>query len=183
MARASLPLLVVDGYNVIYGTPAYEKLIERGPRNTYTDPDPMERAREALVADVAAYAQRTYEAVIVYDGAGNVSPARPDFSTAGVKIIFSRTGESADSVIETLVTRAREKERKVVLVTSDNTVQASSGLGIARISAATIAHDFEQLRHETAGDLEDRTHAKMTLGSRLDAETRKKLDALRGKVR
>ena len=35
-------------------------------------------ARTALVGDVAAFAGRQYEAVVVFDAAGNVSPDRPN---------------------------------------------------------------------------------------------------------
>ncbi len=38
------------------------------------DTDPFDRARKLLVADVAAYAQGRYEAVVVFDGANSVSP-------------------------------------------------------------------------------------------------------------
>ena len=112
-----LPLLVVDGYNVIYGTTRYQGLIDEHAgagaladvASLSRDPyghDPFERAREALITDVAAYAQGSYDPVIVFDAAGNLSEERPDFSRAGVKVVFSKTGESADSVIERLATRA-----------------------------------------------------------------------------
>ena len=109
----TLPLLVVDGYNVIYGTGRYELMIDEHAgagaladvAHLSRDPyghDPFDRAREALIADVAAYAQGSYDPVIVFDGAGNLSEERPNFSRAGVRVLFSRTGESADTEIERL---------------------------------------------------------------------------------
>ena len=60
-------LLVVDGYNVIRATERYAHLIDEG------DADPYLRAREALLADVAAFAQGSYDPVVVFDGAGNLT--------------------------------------------------------------------------------------------------------------
>ena len=66
-------LLVVDGYNVIHATPKYEQLMFDRGDHPYSS-DVYERARMALIGDVAAFAGRQYEAVVVFDAAGNVSP-------------------------------------------------------------------------------------------------------------
>ena len=106
MARRSRhELLVVDGYNVIFGTPRYEALVDEPARGS-RDHDPFDRARELLVSDVAAFAQGRYEPVIVFDAAGNVNPDHPELRRAGVRMIFSPTGVTADTVIEKLVTSA-----------------------------------------------------------------------------
>ena len=148
---ARLPLLVVDGYNVIYGTTRYQGLIDEHAgagaladvKYLSRDPyghDPFDRARDALVADVAAYAQGSYDPVIVYDGAQNLSEDRPNLSKAGVRVIFSQTGESADTVIERLVTRARHENRDVLLVTSDNTIRFTvGGVPVTSISSQLLA--------------------------------------------
>ena len=94
-------VLVVDGYNVIRESHAYRKLIDED----LTDPllhDVYVRAREALLADVAAFAQGSYEATVVFDGFGNPDPERPPMRTAGVNIVFSPSGVEADAVIERL---------------------------------------------------------------------------------
>ncbi|MCI6681915.1 MAG: NYN domain-containing protein, partial [Parafannyhessea umbonata] len=101
MARPA-ELLVVDGYNVIHKSQRYMDLVDQ-PSGRLGDTDPFDRARQLLIADVAAYAQGRYEAVVVFDAAGNVSPERPNLTVAGVRTVFSPTGEDADSVIERLV--------------------------------------------------------------------------------
>lgn len=78
-------LLVVDGYNVIHCSPRYESLIFEKGDEPYSH-DVYDRARTALVADVAAFAGRRYEPVIVFDGAGNLSFDRPNLPQAGVRI-------------------------------------------------------------------------------------------------
>lgn len=187
------PLLVVDGYNVIYGTTRYAGMIDEHAgagaladvASLSRDPyghDPFERAREALITDVAAYAQGSYEPVIVFDAAGNLSDERPDFSRAGVRVVFSRTGEDADAVIERLATRARHNNRDVLLVTSDNTIRFTvGGVPITTISSQLLAHDIEQVSADVEVAREERTHSRMTLGDRLSPEAREKLWKMLGR--
>ena len=191
MARRAL--LVVDGYNVIYGTVRYQGLIDEHAgagaladvAHLSRDPyghDPFGRAREALLADVAAYAQGTYDPVIVFDGAGNLSEDRPDFSSAGVRIVFSRTGESADTVIERLVTRARHENRDVLLVTSDNTIRFTvGGVPVTSISSQLLATDLGHVDRDVETAREERSHGRMTLEDRLSPEAREKLRKLMGR--
>ena len=188
-----LPLLVVDGYNVIHGNTRYQALIDEHAgagaladvAHLSRDPyghDPYERAREALVADVAAYAQRAYEPVIVYDGAGNLNPDRPNRPVAGVDVVFSRTGESADTVIERLVTRARHENRDVLLVTSDNAIRFTvGGIPVTTVSSQLLAANLEIVDRDVHESRDERTHARLTLGDRLAPSTRAKLDALLGR--
>ena len=194
MSRGRLPLLVVDGYNVIWGTQPYHDLIDEDDDGAHSLPDvarlsrdpyghdPFERAREALVADVAAYARGTFEPVIVYDGAKNRSASRPDLSVAGVRVIFSREGESADAVIERRVVVARHQMREVTLVTSDNAIRFTvGGIPVTTISSALLAADLDIVRSDTAQAREERTHARMTLEDRLSPEERERLRRLLGR--
>ena len=104
-------LLVVDGYNVIHCTPRYEKLVYDHSDDPYSS-DVHDMARTALINDVAAFAQGRYEAVIVFDGAGNISSERPNLPARGVRIEFSPTGVSADTVVQKLCIEAREEGRQ-----------------------------------------------------------------------
>ncbi len=173
-------LLVVDGYNVIHASPRYEQLIFDKSDDPYSH-DVYDRARTALVADVAAFSGRRYEPVIVFDGAGNVSADRPNLPQAGVRIVFSPTGVSADTVVQQLCTEAREAGRACTVVTSDGTIQATvMGKGVARISARMFV---EEMRHvdEDVHEAEGAPQVKMTLGSRLSPETLAKLRAFKAR--
>lgn len=174
-------LLVVDGYNVIYATPRYASLVY----DKSDDPlsrDVHARAREALVSDVAAFAGSRYEAVVVFDGAGNVSPERPNIGAAGIRVEFSPHGVSADRVVEQLCTDARETGRACSVVTSDATIQAvAMGKGVTRVSARMIAEEFREMDKDVSREMDERPPAKLTLGDRLSPEMRAKLDALRGR--
>ena len=94
-------LLVVDGYNVMLATPRYEALLDErsasaqetaAERAYHLNTDPFYRARLSLISDVATFAQGTYEAVIVFDGKGNINDERPERTHAGVQLVFSETG-------------------------------------------------------------------------------------------
>lgn len=184
---ANRPLLVVDGYNVIYGTTRYEGLIDEHAgagaladvAHLSRDPyghDPFDHAREALIADVAAYAQHAYDPVIVFDAAGNLADERPDFSRAGVKVVFSATGESADTVIERLVTQARRRNRDVLLVTSDNTIKFTvGGIPVTTISSQLLATNLEATAKDISTSQQERSYSHMTLADRLDPAAREKL--------
>ena len=186
-------LLVVNGYNVIHGNVRSQALIDEHAgagaladvAHLSRDPyghDPYERAREALVTDVAAYAQGSYEPVVVYDGAGNLNPERPNRPVAGVEVVFSRTGESADTVIERLVTKARGEGRDVLLVTSDNTIRFTvGGIPVTTVSSQLLAADIEIVDRDVSVSREERTHGRLTLADRLDPATRAKLDKLLGR--
>ncbi len=193
MAKRQLSLLVVDGYNVIYGTTRYEVLIDEHAgagaladvASLSRDPyghDPFERAREALITDVAAYAQGSYDPVVVFDAAENLSDERPDFSRAGVRVVFSRTGESADSVIERLATRARRQSRDVLLVTSDNTIRFTvGGIPITTVSSQLLATNIEVVSNEIDTARTERSYGRMTLEDRLSPEAREKLWKMLGR--
>ena len=179
--RSNNELLVVDGYNVIYGTPRYQRLIDEGSGKR-RDHDPFDRAREALVGDVAAFAQGRYEPVIVFDAAGNLNPEHPELRRAGVRMIFSPTGVSADTVIEKLVTECRQKMREVTVVTSDNTIRATvGGIPVTYISSSLLAHEIEVLDVERVVEASERSYSKLTVKDRLDPKTLAKLNALLGR--
>lgn len=187
------PLLVVDGYNVLHKTTRYSGLVDHDPQSAALpdvahlsrDPygnDGFERARDLLVADVAAYAQHTYDAVVVFDGANNRSSERPEIRQAGIRVLFSARGESADTLIERLVVEARTAGRKVLLVTSDNTIRFTvGGEPIETVSSTLLAQDMELVVKETVIANEERTHQRMTVGDRLSPETREKLRKMMGR--
>ncbi len=193
MRSSQMPLLVVDGYNVIGATPRYTDLIDEHAgagaladvASLSRDPyghDPFESARRVLMSDVATYAQGCYEAIVVFDAAQNLSDERPDFSPGGVRMVFSRTGESADTVIERQVVRAREQGREVLLVTSDNAIRATvGGIPVTCVSSALLAHDMQDTNDDVAEARAERTHMRLTMEDRLDSTTRDKLWKLLGR--
>lgn len=161
----------MDGYNVIYKSARYLARMDET-----ADGDPFEQARELLIADVAAYAKGRYEPVIVFDAAGNVSPERPDLSKAGVRLVFSPAGESADTVIERLVTEARLAPQAVTVVTSDNTIRATvGGIPVTRVSSDVLVTNMDALDVEYRQANAERQTQHMRLEDRIDPAAREKL--------
>lgn len=157
--------LVVDGYNVLMSAPRYRGL---------ADSD-LEAARAALVGDVAAAAVGEYRAVVVFDGADNPASDGAWHHVPGAAVIFSPWGTDADTVIEAIVHKHRERGDHVVVVTSDAATQWTvMGPGVSRISAAEFVASLE------VRSVEWREHAPMgslkgTLDTRIDAKTREAL--------
>lgn len=181
MPKQIKPLLVVDGYNLMMSGTRYQAIFdETNPREL--DTDPFIRARERLVTDIAAYAQQKFESIVVFDGANNVSDSRKIESVAGVKVIYSRQGQSADQVIERLVNEARRADRDVTLVTSDRDIRSSAGQGPGRVekfSSSLVTDEIVHIDSETKSYIAaNRSNIHMTLESRLDPKTREKLNNL-----
>jgi predicted RNA-binding protein with PIN domain len=97
--------LVVDGYNVT--KTGYAEI-------------PLEQQRARLVSGLGGIAAQTgAEVTVVFDGAERMVglPAAP----RGVRVLFSRKGETADELIRRLV-RAEPPGRPVVVISSDKEV-------------------------------------------------------------
>jgi predicted RNA-binding protein with PIN domain len=97
--------LVVDGYNVT--------------KTGYPDVS-LEQQRSRLVSGLGGLAAQTgAEVTVVFDGAERVIGLPP--TPRGVRVLFSRKGETADELIRRLV-RAEPAGRPVVVVSSDKEV-------------------------------------------------------------
>ncbi len=158
-------VLIVDGYNVIRLTPPYRDLAD----------DDLESARAALVSDVAAYAAGEWDAFVIFDGGGNPHSTGEPHEVAGVRVMFSRAGQDADTAIEALSRRHRESGDAVEVVTSDAQTQwAVFGRGVVRRSSAEFASD---LRDEDARWREHTPlgRTKITLADRIDASMKDRL--------
>jgi predicted RNA-binding protein with PIN domain len=97
--------LVVDGYNVT--KTGYAEI-------------PLEQQRARLVSGLGGIAAQTgVEVTVVFDGAERMVglPAAP----RGVRVLFSRKGETADELIRRLV-RAEPAGRPIVVISSDKEV-------------------------------------------------------------
>jgi uncharacterized protein len=109
--------LIVDGHSVIFAWPELRKLHAR--RSSL--------AREALIKQLRDYQDWTgVRVVVVFDGKGKKVEATSD--PADVQIFYSRSGQSADAIIERLASKYA-KRYELVVATSDSmeaeTVHAS----------------------------------------------------------
>jgi len=157
--------LIIDGYNVLHSSERYRRLIN----------DDIDAARSRLVEDVAAHVAGGPWTMIVFDGAGNPASDGVPHHIAGIAVLFSKSGTSADSVIEGLARRGRERGDRVTVVTSDAVMQQTVFAGeVSRMSSAefvnhlTAASD-DWLEHAPTGSLRGR------LEDRLDDQVRSTL--------
>jgi predicted RNA-binding protein with PIN domain len=102
--------LIVDGHSIIFGWPELRKLHAR--RSSL--------AREALLKQLRDYQDWSgVQVVAVFDGKGKKVDAISE--PAEVQIFYSRTGQSADAIIERLASKYA-KQYDLVVATSDSMV-------------------------------------------------------------
>jgi predicted RNA-binding protein with PIN domain len=148
-------VLLVDGYNVIRQTAPYCDLAAK---------DELELARDALIADVAAFASTEWDATVVFDGGANPQSVGETADRLGVTVVFSAYGTEADHVIESLAHEARTRGDEVEVVSSDAQTQwAVMGRNVTRRSAAEFAL---QMRDEGVERLSD--HGGTGFASRIE---------------
>ena len=100
--------LIVDGHSIIFAWPELRKLQVR--RSAL--------AREALLKQLRHYQDWTgVRVVIVFDGKGKKIDASSE--PGDVQIFYSRTGQSADAIIERLASKYA-KRFELMVATSDS---------------------------------------------------------------
>jgi predicted RNA-binding protein with PIN domain len=170
-----MKVLLVDGYNVLRSSGLYSHLRDVSPDYTH---DAFNLARQTLISDVATFAGREYEATIVFDGGENPQSTGEPQAVAGLQVIFSPWGTSADSVIERHARTAVERGKTVVVVTSDAATQWTVlGDRVIRMSAVGFAEEMRAVRQELTEAAEQQI-AKQTLAQRLDPATREQLERI-----
>jgi predicted RNA-binding protein with PIN domain len=135
-------LYLFDGYNLLHAGP-------------FAD------ARELVDALASFVAMKGARGVVVFDGVGEDAMRGP---------LQVRYAAHADTLLERLAAEHRTRER-VVLVTSDTTVAAASGVEVAKLSAQTFFRDLEPPSH--------RDSTPQGLAGKLDEATRARLEQLR----
>ncbi|MCK4467804.1 MAG: NYN domain-containing protein, partial [Desulfobacterales bacterium] len=92
--------IIIDGYN----------LIRQSDRLSVIDRRDIQSGREALLDTLAKYRKiKKHKITVVFDGTNAPSFSRRVEKLNGVKILFSRNGELADTVIKRMAAMEREK--------------------------------------------------------------------------
>jgi len=137
--------IIIDGYNLIRQSDTLRP-IERAA---------LEDGRKALIHLLTEYKKRKGHTItVVFDGWQGGNFREEQQKSAGVRVIYSRIGESADEVIKRLV-RARRGEETLV-VTSDREIRdATERAG----SVSMLSPDFEMrlltAEHSLPADSDD----------------------------
>ena len=115
--------LIVDGHSIIFAWPELRKLHAR--RSSL--------AREALVKQLRHYQDWTgVRVVVVFDGKGGKISATSD--PGEVQIFYSRSGQSADSIIERLASKYSERFELMVATSDSMEAQTVRACGAEWIS-------------------------------------------------
>lgn len=120
--------LIVDGYNLIRQTPAWQAL----------DAIDLQWGREALLESLAAYRRdKHYPITVVFDGTAGAEILGHRDYYQGILVLYSRQGEKADDVIKRLVDR--ERERSLVISSDREIMDHALRVGAAVISAGEFS--------------------------------------------
>jgi predicted RNA-binding protein with PIN domain len=116
--------IIIDGYN----------LIRQSNRLSVIDRRDIQSGREALLDTLAEYRKiKKHKITVVFDGTNAPSFSPRVEKLNGVKILFSRKGELADTVIKRMAATEREK---ALIVSSDlDIVNYAESQGSATISS------------------------------------------------
>ena len=120
-----MPLhIIIDGYNLIRQSKSLRHLENQS----------IQLGREALIDALRAYKRlKSHNITVVFDGIQAPYPAPAKERIKGIRVQFSRNGESADVVIKRL---ARTEKEKALVVSSDrDLMQSCEAYGAATISA------------------------------------------------
>ena len=131
--------IVIDGYN----------LIRQSKRLSAVERSSLEEGRAALLEGLALYRRvKPHPMTVVFDGAYADTPMQARTRFKGINILFSRPGESADTVIKRMV--RREGERAVVVSSDREVADFSTQQGASTIGSM----EFEsKMRMATQGDV------------------------------
>lgn len=132
-------VLIIDGYNVIHAAPDLLKLKELS----------LEHCRSKLISSLSNYGSyKNKKVIIVFDGKqGSHGPEQIE-EIEGIIIIFSKDGETADMVIEKLVSQFQENYT-VFVATSDYAEQRIIfGKGAYRMSARELWNEVINSKNE-----------------------------------
>ena len=177
MSDAPNKVLLVDGFNVLRSSGRYDHLIEEMPDHKH---DVYNRAREALLGDVAGFAGSSYRPIVVFDGGGNAGSTGKSSAVGGVTVVFSAAGKSAYSAIEQMARDYESQGFEVLVVTSDATVQWTvlKSTRVTRLSAAGFGDEVARLIKDGRRTQEQAASQKTTLGARLAPDTAAALSRL-----
>jgi predicted RNA-binding protein with PIN domain len=156
--------LILDAYNVI------------GALDRYREAASLEAARELLINDVLKAAGWTGRPlIVVFDAHRGPGPGRSEPRAGGaVRIIYSAPGESADDVIERLLSTL---EDSATVYTADFALQRTA---LARGSARATPREFANLLDELpAVARSPNVPRKSRIADRLSREAMRKLEEIR----
>ncbi len=163
---------IIDGYNVIYAWPIFEKLRETT----------LEHARDKLISILSEFAAVSGSRVaVVFDAYQVKGGAEHVEKIHSIEVYYTAQDETADSLIERLAGQAVLKGR-VFVVTSDwDEQRIIFGQGAYRITPLELLKQVKAQKEEIRNNSKSSLPADDYLENRLGEEIRKKFEQWRRK--
>lgn len=169
-------LILIDGYNVIKNVPG----LAAAERQS------LEAGRDALVQQIRArYRQTPHRVVVVFDGAGDTERVSPIARMPRGQIVFTRSGESADRVIQRRAAEERASGATVYICSNDLEVRTGAAavgghaVSVRQLAERLSAPDRHQRRLSLTRqylkrqwNADDEAHTPRARGSRRRAKHR-----------
>ncbi|SDE58831.1 hypothetical protein SAMN02799630_05807 [Paenibacillus sp. UNCCL117] len=164
-------ILIVDGYNIIGAWPELQKLKDIR----------LEEARDRLIQIMAEYQSFTGMKVILVFDAYYVPGLGRKYVQSKLPVYFTKEKETADELIERLVTTHVGRRKQVYVATSDMTEQhVIFGKGAFRLPAGELLVKVRQARGEVRRKIRQEAETRRnTVDNTLSDELRKRLEDLR----
>lgn len=171
-----MPLLLVDGYNIIGKWPRLKKRKDR---------DDMDGARQMLLDDLLVFSARRFEVVCVFDAYGRQELRDREESHHGMRVVF--TANTADEYIEQETLRLQQEKtpQRVWAATGDRAIQVSASMhGATVVSASWLVRELKDSRAEAAGVVEEfnkqqlRRHGRSSLVDSLQPGALEEIESL-----
>src|SRR5215210_460029 len=164
-------VLILDGYNVI------------GALDRYRVAETLDAAREVLINDASKAAGWTgQQMIVVFDAHRGPEPERAELRAGGaVRVIYSAPGESADDVIERLLSTL---EDSATVYTADFALQRTAlARGSTRATPREFANLLDELPAVTRSPDTPNVPRRSRIADRLSPETLRKLEEIRRRGR
>ncbi len=172
MSRTKKEYLFIDGYNVINQWWYYKDISKNiaNSRNKFIE----------LLVEYQAY--RGIKVIVVFDAHLVKGSIEKIETTAGVKVVYTREHETADSYIEKQLDKIGRYEN-VQVATSDNAIQQIVlARGGTRISAHEMLLELEKTKMDIRTKTDKREQKGTNIDQILDKETLNKLEKIRRNI-
>lgn len=131
--------LIIDGYSLIHRDPELKRVVR----------EDLRRAREMLIEKVSRTATGMADHVtIVFDGQQNSGVDNDGFRS--IEILYSSSGQTADTVIERLVHQARNPATWMVVTNDRRERETVMATGVQTMSCAVFLEESSRMQQQHA---------------------------------
>ena len=175
-------LFIVDGYNFIFNYYKAKKF--KADNLKKINSVNLNYLRERLIRDLAQYKSYTgCSLIVVFDAksSSNITQSRQKIDM--IDVIYSKSGQTADSIVEKLV-HGNKKFERIFVITSDYMQQkVIFRQNIYRKSIREFSQELDSLKKEARENLKIQNQnlqkSFYPIEKKLDKKTKEKLDGIR----